>query len=178
MRNAATSSSRRNPAELTASREQGAGEPMFQAGHWCRGNPPDARISAAQIRYRGRCRRIAASWRRKSLAALFSEDLMDRLAARRICHSHQKVPQSAGPVCGSGKSCQHRSCHCPRQLSFAETASQRATAHEGCVSFEIVSAAEGFGSWSPRRRSALSTRERLKSRLGLRTAGSLRASHL
>ena len=45
--------------------EAGAGGPTARAGHWGRGSPPNAPIFAAPIRFRGRSRRFAASWRRK-----------------------------------------------------------------------------------------------------------------
>ena len=110
------------------------GGPMLPAAHWGRGSPRDARIFVESGRFRGRYRRIAASWHRKSSAAPFSEDLMCRSAAAKNCRSLPKVQPSAGRVSGAGIACQHRSCHRPRLISFAEMASQRATANESCMS--------------------------------------------
>jgi hypothetical protein len=150
---------------------------MFRAGDWFRGNLPGARISAEQIHYRDRCRRTAASWHRKSLAALFSEDLVGRSVLRKSRHSQPKVQQPVGPACGSGISCQHRSCRCPRRLSFVEMTSQRTTAHESFVRFTSVGC--GDGSVHDRRgcQWALSTRERLKIGSGPRTVTLLWTSH-
>jgi hypothetical protein len=120
-KNAATSSSKqilnRQPFRTTAARN----------GPWDRGSPPAARISAAPIGCRGRCRRIAAPSPRTSWDVPFAADFVSGETASRSAAWKRRLRELqplADRVCGPAFHCQHRCCHCPRLPSLVGGTSQ------------------------------------------------------